>query len=133
MFKNKVSHGEDKIMKILNRIVLPVIVFAVLTLSAQVSFAKRQPAMENSLRALDNAERILRKALPNKGGHRAKALLHIRKAKQEIRRGIEFANRRPDGGQLKYKRGRKDDDHNGDRYRDNEQTKTKEKVMKKRY
>lgn len=75
----------------------------VLSVSQSV-FAMRQPGMENSLQALENAERILKKARPNKGGHRAKALIHIRKAKQEIVKGISFANRRADEARLKLKR-----------------------------
>lgn len=70
----------------------------------QSAFAMRQPAMERSLQVLQNAERILRKARPNKGGHRYKALKHIQEAMYEIRAGIEFANRRPAGGQLKQRK-----------------------------
>lgn len=112
-----------------------VILFMALTQSA---FAMRQPAMENAIRALDNAERILKKALPNKGGHRAKALRHIRKAREEIRKGIDFANRRGAGGQLKKKIGPRDD--RNDEYRSKKKYKNneehydeKEKVIQKRY
>lgn len=73
----------------------------VLFSSIQSAFAMRQPVMERSLQILQNAERTLRRAQPNKGGHRYKALKHIQDAMYEIRAGIEFANRRPAGGQLK--------------------------------
>ncbi|MDH5424815.1 MAG: hypothetical protein OEY29_07485 [Gammaproteobacteria bacterium] len=69
----------------------------------QSAFAMRQPAMERSLQILQNAERALMKATPNKGGHRAKALRHIQKAMQEVRNGIEFANRRQEGGHYKQR------------------------------
>jgi len=75
-----------------------------LSLLSSSANAMRQPAMERSLQALQNAERILKRALPNKGGHRVKAIRHIQKAIREVRRGIDYANRRPAGGQ--YKQGR---------------------------
>jgi len=110
------------------------VMVGLLMLLSQSAFAMRQPAMENTMRALDNAERILKKALPNKGGHRARALRHIRKAKQEVRKGIDFANRRGAGGQLKKKKDSRDDRSDEYRskkkYRDYEE---KEKVMQKRY
>ncbi len=72
--------------------------------SIQSAFAMRQPVMERSLQILQNAERTLRRVQPNKGGHRYRALKHIQDAMYEIRAGIEFANRRPAGGQLKQKK-----------------------------
>jgi len=66
--------------------------------------AMRQPAMERSLQALQNAERILKRALPNKGGHRVRAIKHVQRAIREVRKGIDYANRRPAGGQ--YKQGK---------------------------
>jgi len=113
--------------KIINTSVISVITGIMLTISADVALAKRQVAMENTLRALDRAERTLRKAIPNKGGHRVKALRLIRQAKEEVRRGIEFANRRAGGGHYKKKQGHKgrSDDHYEEDYRE------KEKIMKK--
>jgi len=75
-----------------------------LSLLSASANAMRQPAMERSLQALQNAERILKRALPNKGGHRVKAIKHIQRAIREVRKGIDYANRRPAGGQ--YKQGR---------------------------
>ncbi len=116
--------------KMINTSVISVITGIMLTISADVALAKRQVAMENTLRALDRAEKTLRKAVPNKGGHRVKALRLIRQAKEEVRRGIEFANRRAAGGQLKKKTGPKER-HNDYRYEEDYQE--KEKVIKKRY
>ena len=114
------------------------IVMGVLMILSPSAYAMRQPAMENAMRALDNAERILKKALPNKGGHRVRALKHIRKARQEIRKGIDFANRRGAGGQLKKKKGHRDD-RNGE-YRNKKKYNNydgrydeKEKLIQKRY
>ena len=105
---------------------------------SQSAFAMRQPAMENSMRALENAERILNRALPNKGGHRVKALMHIRKAKQELKKGIDFANRRPAGGKLKAKKdfrdSRQQEQRNGFSQRRDErmmERDTNQKVRKK--
>lgn len=114
---------------ILNTSVISLVAGIVLIISADVALAKRQVAMENTMRALDRAERTLRKAIPNKGGHRVKALRLIRQAKEEVRRGIEFANRRAAGGQLKKKTGPKTKDKKG--YK--EEYQEKEKVIKKRY
>lgn len=96
--------------------------------------AMRQPAMENAMRALDNAERMLRKALPNKGGHRAKALRHIKKAKQEIIKGIEFANRRGAGGQYKNKKGANNEGYHQYKGKVKAEDDVEEKaIIKKRY
>jgi len=95
-------------MRKLKKAVLPIISGFVMLVAADVSLAKRQPAMENAIRALDNAERILRKAIPNKGGHRAKALRLIKKAKREVQKGIKFANKRAAGGQYKQRQDRKE-------------------------
>lgn len=114
--------------KSLNKTVLLMMSVLMLSFTSTTVLAKRQPAMEGALRALDNAERILRKAIPNKGGHRAKALLFIRKAKKQVRLGIEFANRRG-GGSYKHKskKGSQEEYYEDEGYRE------KEKVMKKRY
>jgi len=117
-----------------SKISVMLIMVSVMLLFSQSVFAKRQPAMENSLRALDNAERILKKALPNKGGHRVRALRLIQKAKIEIRKGIDFANRRGAGGQLKKRTGKhdesRDDYRNKQRYNERDE---EERVIKKRY
>jgi Ni/Co efflux regulator RcnB len=89
----------------MKKILITLFLSSVVVLSVnQSAFAMRQPAMERSLQILQNAERVLRKARPNKGGHRYKALKHIQEAMHEIREGIEFANRRPAGGQLKQRK-----------------------------
>ena len=77
---------------------------AVMLSFSQSAFAMRQPAMERTLQVLQNAERALRRARPNKGGHRYRALRHIEQAIDEVREGIAYANRRPAGGQLKQRK-----------------------------
>ncbi len=51
---------------------------------------ERQPHMENALHALQNAEEQLNKAEHDKGGHREKALEHVRAAIAEVREGISY-------------------------------------------
>ena len=115
-----------------------IIMAGMLMALSQSAFAMRQPAMEDTMKALDRAERILKKARPNYGRHQARALKHIRKARQEIRKGIDFANRRGAGGQLKKKKGPQDDRSNEYRskkkYKDyDDRYQEKEKVIQKRY
>lgn len=51
---------------------------------------ERQPHMEAALRALQNAEEQLNKAEHDKGGHREKALDHVRAAIAEVKEGIGY-------------------------------------------
>jgi hypothetical protein len=50
-----------------------------------------QPHMEAALAALQQAERELSEATPNKGGHREHALELVQKATNQVRKGIEYA------------------------------------------
>jgi hypothetical protein len=52
-----------------------------------------QPHMHAALRALENAERELASADEDKGGHRAKALEHVRAALAEVHEGIGYDRR----------------------------------------
>jgi len=52
-----------------------------------------QPQMEASLVALKNAREHLEKATDDKGGHRKKAMEHIRKAIVEVEKGIAYDRR----------------------------------------
>jgi len=52
-----------------------------------------QPQMEAALAALKNAREHLAKATDDKGGHRKKAMEHIRKAIVEVEKGIAFDRR----------------------------------------
>ena len=52
-----------------------------------------QPHMRAALTATRTAVRQLKKAAPNKGGHRVKAIAFMKKAEAEILKGIEFANK----------------------------------------
>ena len=89
----------------LKKILISLFFSSVVMLSfSQSAFAMRQPAMERTLQVLQNAERALRRARPNKGGHRYRALRHIEQAIHEVREGIAYANRRPAGGQLKQRK-----------------------------
>lgn len=78
---------------------------AILSVS-QSAYAMRQPDMESALQALEDAESVLKESAANKGGHRAKALQLIKKAKREVRQGIRFVNKRAAGIELKQKRER---------------------------
>jgi hypothetical protein len=52
-----------------------------------------QPRMHSALRALENAERELAAADEDKGGHRTKALEHVRAAIAEVHEGIGYDRR----------------------------------------
>ena len=57
------------------------------------AFAEPQPAMRRALGQLQAARASLEAATPDKGGHRAKALVHVQKAIEETKRGIAADNR----------------------------------------
>jgi hypothetical protein len=63
---------------------------AVLGGFAGVAFAERQPHMTKALALLEDAQRSLKEASHDKGGHRAKAMEHINIAIEEVKAGIEF-------------------------------------------
>jgi hypothetical protein len=52
-----------------------------------------QPQMHEALRALRDAERHLERASHDKGGHRVKALEHVRAAIHQVEAGIRFDRR----------------------------------------
>ncbi len=52
-----------------------------------------QPAMHKALAKLKSAEKNLERATHDKGGHRVKALAHVREAIDEVERGIAFDRR----------------------------------------
>jgi len=51
----------------------------------------QQPHMETTLRLLQDAHHELEQAVPNKGGHRERALALIDQAIAQVRDGIAFA------------------------------------------
>jgi len=53
----------------------------------------QQPHMQAALEALRTAENQLGKATQDKGGHRKKALDHVRKAIKEVEKGIAYDRR----------------------------------------
>lgn len=101
-----------------------------LSFNSNMAWAYRQPAMESTLRELHRARESLAHAIPNKGGHREKALRLIDRAIREVQMGIEFANRH--GNEKKKYNGAGDKRQYKDDRSNNERNK-KEKVMEKRY
>ena len=73
----------------------PVIMSLMLTFMMTISpvSADNQPLMEIALNNLERAEKALKKAAWNKGGHRVKALHHVRKAIAEVKKGKEYADK----------------------------------------
>lgn len=59
---------------------------------AQRAFAQ-QPHMKTALEALQTAKEQLEKATTDKGGHRKKALDYVRKAINEVEKGIAYDRR----------------------------------------
>jgi len=55
--------------------------------------AEKQPHMHAALKALHNAEEQLNKATHDKGGHRVKALEHVRAAIAEVKQGVAYDNK----------------------------------------
>jgi hypothetical protein len=54
----------------------------------------RQGNMDNAIDALREARRALQAATPNKGGHRERAIELVDRAIDQVRQGIDWANRR---------------------------------------
>ena len=84
-----------EMLKLNNMIKTGIPVFlASLPLLSQSAWAYRQPHMEDTLRDLYRARESLERAVPNKGGHRARALRSIDRAIMQVNKGIDFANRK---------------------------------------
>ena len=58
------------------------------------AFADKQPLMRGALNNLEQALNQLQKATSDKGGHRVKAIEHVKAAIAETKAGIEFDNKR---------------------------------------
>ncbi len=71
---------------------------AALTLPA---FAEEQPHMREALAALKEAEKHLQEAQHDKGGHRAKAMTHVRAAMAQIEAGMKFDETHDSKGEKK--------------------------------
>ncbi len=56
--------------------------------------AEPQPQMHAAKELLEGAKRHLENATADKGGHRARAITLTSQALEEVRKGIEFDNRR---------------------------------------
>lgn len=54
-------------------------------------YVQGQPHMEAALTALNTAQEHLKQATEDKGGHKAKAMVHIKEAIAQVQAGIDFA------------------------------------------
>jgi hypothetical protein len=54
-------------------------------------YVQGQPHMEAAMTALVSANDHLKMATEDKGGHRAKAMMHIKEAIAQVQAGIDFA------------------------------------------
>ncbi len=70
----------------------------------QEAFAGDQPKMESALKSLHKAKKQLKKAMPNKGGHRVKAIALVNEAIEEVKSGIAHANKAHKKKKLKQKK-----------------------------
>lgn len=55
------------------------------------SAAAFEPNMERAMRALENAHAALQAAVPNKGGHRERAIAFVEQALNEVRAGMAYS------------------------------------------
>jgi hypothetical protein len=62
------------------------------TVAMHAAEAKRQPLMKDALHDLQVARATLEAAMPDKGGHRVKAIELTDQAIAETKLGIDFAN-----------------------------------------
>ena len=72
----------------INRLLLGIVVLSSLSIGYALG---AQPHMEASIRLLQNARAELVAALPNKGGHRERAITLVDQAIGQVREGIAFA------------------------------------------
>ncbi len=61
---------------------------------AQSAFAEPQPFMQAALRSLEDAKASLQRASHDKGGHRVKAIALINEAIDQVKKGIDYDNKR---------------------------------------
>jgi len=80
---------------VMKHTIKPIILSLILTPLVNISpvYAEKQPMMEIALNNLARAEKALSNAAWNKGGHRVKALRHVRLAIQETKKGMAVANK----------------------------------------
>jgi len=72
----------------INRLFLGIVIASSLSIGYAIG---AQPHMEASIRLLQNARAELVAALPNKGGHRERAITLVDQAIGQVREGIAFA------------------------------------------
>jgi hypothetical protein len=74
------------------RLLLPSFLLAASLITPRLFAAEPQPAMHNALQHMRQAQAALEKAEHDKGGHRVKALEHLKAAIAETEAGIQFDN-----------------------------------------
>lgn len=92
-------------MKLILKTVLPIV--AVIALSCQTMFAA-QDHMREALDALSQAKAHLKAAVPDKGGHRVKAIHSIDIAMDEVKAGVEYDRAHQSKKEVKHKEKKKD-------------------------
>lgn len=71
----------------------PLILSLACLVTTAPAYAGKQPLMEIALNNLERAEKALEKAAWNKGGHRVKALHHVRQAIKQTKKGMAVADK----------------------------------------
>jgi hypothetical protein len=77
-------------LKIIKPSLLTASLFAIALLSVSTNSIADQPKMQAALDALIIAENQLKKGSHDKGGHRAKALALVKKAKKQVKKAIKY-------------------------------------------
>ncbi len=73
-------------------IIVGLLMLSFVTTSIYAGRNRPQPRMKAALTALKTAERNLKTASHNKGGHRAKAIALVKKAISEVQKGVAAGN-----------------------------------------
>ncbi len=82
----------------MTRKILSVVLAAMLIIGFTVSIcAADEPHMKAALGRLQEAKEQLEKAVPDKGGHREKAIELINAAIKQVKQGMEFGERGHEG------------------------------------
>jgi hypothetical protein len=72
------------------RLSLALVIVMLTSMTSGSAFAD-QPNMKEALAHLRSARAALMRAVPNKGGHRERALEHVDRAISEVQAGMAFA------------------------------------------
>lgn len=79
--------------KHMNRTLTAILVSTVFAVFAATPVSAEQGNMEHAIVKLNQAMDSLRAATPNKGGHRERAMDFTQQAIDQVREGIDYANR----------------------------------------